>query len=104
MTVSATQDARQAVTAASAAVPPSRRISIPAAAVAGCPAAIPLIMRDCYPIRRPSPGCRAANASRHAGGGSGVERDRRHMALTKEAKLEAVKQYGRAETDTGSTQ
>jgi len=26
------------------------------------------------------------------------------MALTKEAKLEAVKQYGRTETDTGSTQ
>src|SRR5687767_12965611 len=39
MTVSATHDARQAATAASAAVPPSSRISIPAATVAGCPAA-----------------------------------------------------------------
>src|SRR5882762_3245601 len=39
MTVSATQDARQAATAASAALPPSARISAPAAAVAGCPAA-----------------------------------------------------------------
>ena len=35
MIVSATQDARQAATAASAAVPPSSRISIPAATVSG---------------------------------------------------------------------
>ena len=35
MTVSATQDARQAATAASAALPPSSRISMPAATVAG---------------------------------------------------------------------
>src|SRR5437764_14898176 len=39
MTVSATHDARHAATAASAALPPSARISIPAAVVAGCPAA-----------------------------------------------------------------
>src|SRR6266850_1051924 len=39
MMVSATHDARQAATAASAALPPSARISAPAAAVAGCPAA-----------------------------------------------------------------
>ena len=35
ITVSATQDAREAATAASAAVPPASRISIPAATVAG---------------------------------------------------------------------
>src|SRR5256714_8004102 len=41
MTVSATHDASEAATAASAAVPPSVKISTPAAVVAGCPAAIP---------------------------------------------------------------
>jgi lipooligosaccharide transport system ATP-binding protein len=41
MTVSATHDASAAATAASAALPPSARISIPAAVVAGCPAATP---------------------------------------------------------------
>src|SRR5919199_611692 len=41
MTVSATQDASDAATAASAAVPPSSRISTPASTVAGCPAATP---------------------------------------------------------------
>src|SRR5437899_1456806 len=41
MIVSATHDARQAATAASAALPPSVRISAPASAVAGCPAAMP---------------------------------------------------------------
>src|SRR5688572_1492403 len=41
ITVSATHDARQAATAASAAEPPSSRISIPASTVAGCPAATP---------------------------------------------------------------
>ncbi len=46
MTVSATQEARQAATAASAAVPPSSRISRPASAVAGCPAAIPALTPD----------------------------------------------------------
>src|SRR5665213_4134062 len=39
MIVSATHDARHAATAASAAVPPSARISAPASAVAGWPAA-----------------------------------------------------------------
>ena len=39
MIVSATHDASPAATAASAAVPPSARISAPASAVAGCPAA-----------------------------------------------------------------
>src|SRR5918912_173062 len=41
MTVSATQEASDAATAASAAVPPSSRISIPASTVAGWPAASP---------------------------------------------------------------
>src|SRR6266480_4227015 len=62
MTVSATHDARQAATAASAAVPPSARISIPAAAVAGCPAATPaciaLFYRGAAPV-----GCRVMNAA-----------------------------------------
>src|SRR5216683_4043118 len=40
MIVSATHDARHAATAASAALPPSARISAPAFAVAGCPAAM----------------------------------------------------------------
>src|SRR5919204_2898259 len=39
ITVSATHDASDAATIASAALPPSARISRPAAAVAGCPAA-----------------------------------------------------------------
>src|SRR6478736_9483883 len=39
ITVSATHEASDAATAASAALPPSARISAPAAAVAGCPAA-----------------------------------------------------------------
>src|SRR5437762_761705 len=41
MTVSATHDASDAATAASAALPPARRISTPASAVCGCPAATP---------------------------------------------------------------
>src|ERR671934_1667016 len=41
ITVSATQEASDAATAASAAVPPSSRISIPASTVAGWPAASP---------------------------------------------------------------
>src|SRR5437588_4417325 len=41
MTVSATHDASAAATAASAALPPARRISAPASAVCGCPAATP---------------------------------------------------------------
>src|SRR5437764_12570160 len=41
MTVSATHEASDAATAASAALPPARRISTPASAVCGCPAATP---------------------------------------------------------------
>ena len=39
ITVSATQEARQAATTASAALPPASRISAPTSAVTGCPAA-----------------------------------------------------------------
>ena len=44
MTVSATHEARQAATTTSAALPPSSRISAPASAVAGWPAATALRM------------------------------------------------------------
>src|SRR5215217_7998473 len=61
MTVSATHDARQPATAASAALPPSWRISNAASAVAACPAATPpetivaTLVRDRSPGRaRPS--------------------------------------------------
>src|SRR6476661_7460199 len=52
MTVSATQAASPAATAASAALPPSVRISTPAAAVAGWPAATPALT-----IRPPARRC-----------------------------------------------
>src|SRR5512133_439960 len=62
ITVSATQEASDAATAASAAVPPSARISTPAAVVAGCPAATPaciaLFYRGVAPV-----GCRVMNAA-----------------------------------------
>jgi hypothetical protein len=45
MTVSATHEASAIATTASAAVPPSARISMPTSAVAGCPAATPARMR-----------------------------------------------------------
>src|SRR5215471_10708858 len=60
ISVSATHDASVAATAASAALPPFASISAPAAAVAGCPAAIPACIRRgtlltavSYPTRRP---------------------------------------------------
>src|SRR5512133_627514 len=49
MTVSLTQEAATAATAASAAVPPASRTAAPASAVAGCPAAT----AGCKPIRYP---------------------------------------------------
>src|SRR5438105_4961589 len=63
MTVSETQEARQAATAASAAVPPSSRISIPTVVVAGWPAATAaciavLFYRGVVPV-----GCRVMNAA-----------------------------------------
>src|SRR5438445_9429044 len=63
MTVSETQEARQAATAASAAVPPSSRISIPTTVVAGWPAATAaciavLFYRGVVPV-----GCRVMNAA-----------------------------------------
>src|SRR5689334_7051648 len=44
ITVSPTHEASEAATAASAALPPSSRISSPAATVAGCPAAIAAVI------------------------------------------------------------
>ena len=57
MTVSATHDASAIATTASAAVPPSARISAPTAAVAGWPAATPgLIVARMVPANRvPTP-------------------------------------------------
>src|ERR1051326_4372740 len=109
MTVSATQEASAAATTPAAAERPGARISTPASAVAGWPAATAGrsanagAMRDCYPIRRPSPGCRACLPSRDVRG-LGRRRQRRLMALTKEAKLEIIKKHGRGEADTGSPQ
>src|SRR5919201_1831556 len=54
MTVSATQEAKQAATAASAALPPSSRISTPASTVAGWPAATAAFTFR-YPTARPRP-------------------------------------------------
>ena len=50
MTVSATHEASAIATTASAAVPPSARISTPTSAVAGCPAATPGLMRPSYKL------------------------------------------------------
>src|SRR4051812_18495675 len=121
MTVSATQDARQAATAASAAVPPSARISAPASAVAGCPAAITrrgaraaatppqttcrppetaYPARVSYPTDRPGLGCARLPSRRLGPGRNSYER--RSMTLTKEEKLEHVGKFGKHETDTGS--
>ena len=78
MTTSATQDASDAATAASAADPPSMSISRPASAVAGCPAAIP--------------GAKVTSGSLSS------------MPLTKETKQEVVGTYGRDGSDTGSSE
>src|SRR5436190_7654529 len=100
MTVSATHDASDAATAASAAVPPAPRISTPAAAVAGWPAAtaagsiVATLPRDRSPGRtRSFPVGALGLRSRLAGG---------HMSLTKEAKLEIIGKHGRSDADTGS--
>jgi small subunit ribosomal protein S15 len=79
MTVSATQEAREAATAASAAVPPSARTSRPASAVAGWPAAMP-------------------------GAGNTFASLRFVVTLTKDAKKEIFDRHGRSSTDTGSPQ
>src|SRR4051794_24531023 len=69
MSVSATHDARQAATAASAAEPPAARISAPASAVAGCPAATPGPSIVRYPTGRPCPGRARALPARRRGPG-----------------------------------
>src|SRR5581483_1815887 len=99
ITVSATHDARHAATAASAAEPPACRISIPASAVAGWPAAT---------AARSIPATLDATAVSAARGASyGVRGSRRRlrggvMSLTKEAKQEIVGKHGRHGSDTGS--
>ena len=55
MTVSATHEASAIATTASAAVPPSARISTPTSAVAGCPAATPGLMRPSYKLLQAEP-------------------------------------------------
>ena len=100
MTVSATHEARQAATAASAALPPSARISTPAAAVAGWPAATPQGNHGLLPYPATEP--RPAASSFAPRGDSGVIYRRRRMTLTKEAKQELIGKHGRNDTDTGS--
>ena len=102
MTVSATHDASEAATAASAAVPPSSRISIPASTVAGWPAASPgrsiaatLVAGRDLGRTRPS---FAARWDR------GAVYQEVSLSLTKEAKQEIISKHGRSETDTGSAQ
>src|ERR671934_822355 len=79
MTVSATQEASDAATAASAALPPSCRISIPASTVCGCPAATPAgraegaipvatLLRDRASAARVLPARRRGLRSRRPGG------------------------------------
>src|SRR5206468_8987794 len=62
ITVSETHDARLAATAASAAFPPAPRIAIPAAVVAGCPAATPACIAHFYRGFGPV-GCTVMNAA-----------------------------------------
>src|SRR5947207_3321553 len=109
MTVSATHEASDAATAASAAVPPSRRISTPARAVAGWPAATAggrSATRRSYRRRRAGPagdpvspafatlpGDRSPGRARSFPDGVLGLRSRLvggDMSLTKEAKLEII--------------
>ena len=102
MTVSAMHEASDAATAASAAVPPSSRISIPASTVAGWPAASPgqsivatlVAGRDLGRARPSFAAC----------GDRGAVYQEVSLSLTKEAKQEIISKHGRTETDTGSAQ
>src|SRR6476659_5932906 len=53
ITVSATHEASEAATAASAALPPACKISTPPPTVAGCPAAIEAVPREREPLAAP---------------------------------------------------
>src|SRR5687767_15907916 len=107
MIVSATHDARHAATAASAALPPASRISRPAAAVAGCPAATPAWRSPAIGSKTADPGRRGrvegagallpfrptavsavrALPSRRAGTSGDVNTEEESLSLTKEAKI-----------------
>ena len=102
MTVSATQEASDAATAASAAVPPSSRISIPASTVAGWPAASP--GRSIAATLVAGRDLGRARASFAARGGRGAVYQEVLLTLTKEAKQEIISKHGRSESDTGSAQ
>ena len=71
MTVSATHEAREAATAASAAEPPSSRISSPTSTVAGCPAATAACTGRIVTISAQSrlPGVRVSSLRSQWGGG-----------------------------------
>ena len=102
MTVSATHEASDAATAASAAVPPSSRISIPASTVAGWPAASPgRSIAATLVAGRDLGRTRASFAAR---GDRGAVYQEVSLSLTKEAKQEIISKHGRSETDTGSAQ
>src|SRR5918912_4608647 len=106
MTVSATQEASDAATAASAALPPSCRISIPASTVCGCPAATPAGRAEgAIPVATLLPTePRPSVSFLHGGGDSGVADQEVSLTLTKEAKQDIISKHGRSETDTGSAQ
>src|SRR5919202_977675 len=99
MTVSATQDASDA---ASAAVPPSSRISTPASTVAGWPAASP--GRSIAATLVAGRDLGRARASFAARGDRGAVYQEVSLSLTKEAKQEIISKHGRSEADTGSAQ
>ena len=102
MTVSATQEASDAATAASAAVPPSSRISIPASTVAGWPAASPGRSTAATLVAGRDLG--RTRASFAARGDRGAVYQEVLLSLTKEAKQEIITKHGRSESDTGSAQ
>src|SRR4051812_13952987 len=101
MTVSATQEASPAATAASAAVPPASRISIPASAVAGWPAATAAGTIEAATL----PGDRSLGRSRPSFAACWDCGDvylEVELTLAKEVKLEIVGKHGRHDSDTGS--
>src|SRR5207342_222051 len=117
MTVSPTHDASAIATTASAAVPPSERISAPTSVVAGWPAAIPgLTWGSCQVTKFHKGKSVAATLPRDRirgpsvplpsrGAGTAESPIRRSpMSLTKEAKLEVIEKHGRSPADTGSAE
>ena len=116
MIVSATQEASEAATAASAALPPARRISTPAVRSRGMSggdardhgrsiresgAPEPGKPASLLPYGRPRPRP-YVSSSRRAGTAATTQEE--HVSLTKEAKQELIAKHGRSESDTGSTE